>query len=235
MHDLSTSLLLKKKLFFPVENSPEFARLLGHAFFDGCVVAREGKYILNYTNASQNAVNFFIKLVKLKYGLNPSYCTDFKRHTTRIFTAEFYCKKLYFHLLNYSNSFSTKNEIGIPDLIKQGFDECKIQFLKAFWDDESCIDVRGRLSGCSKSEKMIFDLVELHAQFGIICTKSKNLKGISVLRILNNSRSIFAEKINFDFGIICRGYNKGRLKKDVLNSFIDGPVAQSGRAQDNCC
>ena len=91
--------------------------------------------------------------------------------------------------------------------------------LAAFWADEGCVDNRGYLTGSSKSQKMVDDLVTLHKSLGIDCKKHLNKKGkahyLSIKRNLPNY-SKFYQKIDFGKAIVKAGYNLGRYKQEVF-------------------
>ncbi|MFH1586735.1 MAG: LAGLIDADG family homing endonuclease [Candidatus Diapherotrites archaeon] len=203
-----------------------FANLLGHLFFDGSVSYHNGKFVLSYTNSSKKAINSFNKKIDSCFGLTPSKIYKVKGKNTDWFMAQTYSKKAYSYLKSISCSFSTSEGIGIPkEIINSNF-SMKASFLRAFWDDEGSISNTSELTGTSNSEKMIDDLITIHKEFGIICSKYRQVKemgkDIFHLRINGNEDNFsrFIEKIGFEHAIITRGHHIGKYKKDVLRKSM---------------
>ena len=202
------------------------ANLLGHIFFDGHLRNEKGRHLITYTNSSLFAINNFVKLMKREFALD---CN--KIYTGKIVsvyhTAVFLSKILVENLIRDFGEFSTKKGARVPDIIKRSNENIRVSFLRAFWDDEGSISHYGALQGCSKSEMMIKDLVDMHRELGIDCTeqKSKGYSYIAISKKINNMKK-FHKKVGFEFGKITRGKNKERFKKDVLHEFLYGTVAQ---------
>lgn len=196
------------------------ANLLGHLFFDGSVSISGTSYRINYTNASLPAIESFIKRVSKTYSIIPSKLQVEKRKSV-YYQTSFSSKKLVNKLNNSFGSFSTKNNIGIPQIIKDSSEGIRCAFMRAFWDDEGSISCRGVLQGCSKSERMIDDLVNLHKGLGIKCTKCES-RGCYYINISKKKANmiLFSKKIGFEFGKITRGINKEKFKKEVLSNFV---------------
>lgn|SRR3989344_5090266 len=204
------------------------SRLLGHLFFDGHVYA-EGKWKLGYTNASMAAIAFFVECVRSVYGLTENYIYQKTGVNVKVYTVDFYSKNACQDLFSFSNSFSTKQEIGIPKEILNGNETIRSSFLKAFWNDEGSVSCNGNVTGGSKSKRMIFDLKDLHKSLGVECTNYVDNKTcVNILRIRKNSLIHFSQKIGFDYSIITKGKNIGRLKKDVLNEIIMRKMSAGG-------
>src|SRR3989338_4340574 len=176
------------------------SRLLGHLFFDGHV-----------------------------YGLTENYIYQKTGVNVKVYTVDFYSKNACQDLFSFSNSFSTKQEIGIPKEILNGNETIRSSFLKAFWNDEGSVSCNGNVTGGSKSKRMIFDLKDLHKSLGVECTNYVDNKTcVNILRIRKNSLIHFSQKIGFDYSIITKGKNIGRLKKDVLNEIIMRKMSAGG-------
>lgn len=211
------------------------ANIIGHLFFDGSVsINKGGKYRITYTNSSRKSLDCFIKNICAIYSIG---APKIQKHSgkTPVFHVEFYSKKLVKSLIDYSHSFSTTKNIGVPGDIKNATEEVVIGFMKAFWEDEGSIRYDGSIVGSSMSEKMIEDLIDLHESLNIKCTKQRNnSNGCFTIYIRDkmNNKLRFAEKIGFSQGKITRGKNKGRFKNDILFGSVSGAIAQSGRAPE---
>jgi len=213
----------------PNKITPKFSRILGHLFFDGCLTSSRhiGKYAICYTNASLKQVKYFSKCVQEVFSLTPQKIT-IKKTKTNAYTVVFASKKLHKFLLTISpKGYSTSKEVGIPSIISEARDpEVKLEFLRTFWADEGSIHHKSlSVSGCSKSRKMIEDLQKLHDFFGIITTlnncKSRYSSDIRLSSKIDNV-ALFAKLINFGDAVVIRGFNKERLKKNVLKEKLMG-------------
>lgn len=211
----------EKEIKYP-KFDENFANLLGHLFFDGSVCYSKGKYMLSYTNSSETAITNFVNLLEFCFGLKNPGITKYKGKNIDWYEAIMYSKKAYNFLLTLSYSFSTTKNIGVPKFIFESNNWVKSSFLRAFWDDEGCISNKGVLSGFSNSKKMIRDLVKLHTQLGIDCymKSAKSERSgfkykILVRRRDDNFHNFFCD-VGFQFGVVTKGYNIGKTKKEVL-------------------
>ncbi len=102
------------------------------------------------------------------YGLLPSAVEHLSGKNIGTFKVTFSSKEMYYDLLHFSPSYSTSKETTIvPNSIVNGDVNCKVEFLKAFWEDEGSISAVGRIMGDLKSEKVIKEIVKLHNQLGL--------------------------------------------------------------------
>ncbi|MEK6958114.1 MAG: LAGLIDADG family homing endonuclease [archaeon] len=223
----AASFAVQKQIKYPIVDE-NFANLLGRLFFDGSVNAFHGKYTISYTNASLAAVNKFIENVEICFGIECGAIQCFKGVNVDWYQVEAYSKRVYDYLVSISPTFSTSNNVGIPEQILCSSYLVKAAFLRAFWDDEGCIADDGELSGTSKSERMIDDLIRLHGQLDIKCVKRiktnpvyGDIFHLVVKRNKTNFRE-FIEKVNFEHGIITKGHNIGKHKKHVLVEKFNG-------------
>ncbi|VVC00200.1 Uncharacterised protein [uncultured archaeon] len=217
----------EKEIVHPLLDE-DFANLLGHLFFDGSVFTCNGKFVLNYTNASKVAIDEFISLLWKCFRLKPAIIQLLQRNNLPIFQVECYSKKAYTFLRSISPSFSTSKNARVPGLIMTSNDSIKSAFLMAFWDDEGCITHNGQLEGCSVSESMIDDLIVMHRGFGIECRKlvCNGHERAPLYRIvIKKSKSNFARfiaKAGFQHAIVAKGHHIGKAKKDLLlEKFIE--------------
>ncbi len=210
-------------------NEPELdeqlANILGHLFFDGSVPKEHnGKYLLNYTNSSLEAISNFVNSVENAFQIKPQKIQKTKGKNVDWYEVCFSSKKAWQFVRTFSKSFSTKENVGIPKQIFDAQESVKCAFLRAFWDDEGTIGYIGYLTGASKSEKMIIDLVKMHCSLGLNCTKTSSKKVVvHTIRIRKELKNfmLFSKKVGFGYGRVIRGHNLGRFKKDVLQDIIN--------------
>jgi len=212
----------EKEIIYP-SLSVDLARVLGHLFFDGSVDFTNGKYMLSYCNSSIELINEFVSKACILFSLKAAKISKFKGVNLDWYQSTFYSKKAFYFVKGFSPCFSTSKNIDLPTEIISAEDSVKESFLLAFWADEGCIDCRGRLTGSSKSKKMIEGLFKLHKSLGIDCKKHLNKKGkahsLSIKRTVDNY-SKFYQKIGFSKAIVKAGYNLGRYKQEVLAEHL---------------
>jgi len=178
-----------------------FSSLLGHLFFDGSVSACDGKYTLEYTNSSLGAINAFSYKMKRCFGLKTTKIYKGEGKNIDWYAVQIHSKKAYKYLLDISYSFSTSKNIGVPKIIFDSTPELKSAFLRAFWDDEGCIS---------------------NKSFGIICgiekinQKKRNPCFRLIIRRSKENWQNFIENVGFEHGIITKGHNIGKHKKEIL-------------------
>jgi len=202
----------------------KLAFVLGHLFFDGSVSKiSNGQYRFNYTNSSYPAVMAFITNIHNVFGISSHSLLVQKGKNVDWYMATFSSKKVWTFVKQFSFSFSTKENIGIPNQIKEATQKIQRAFLRTFWDDEGSVSHTGALSGSSKSELMIDDLITMHHLLGIKSRKSINKTSgcynINLGQRLEKQIK-FQKSINFRFGKVTKGHNVGRFKKDVLQKII---------------
>ncbi|MCX6798950.1 MAG: LAGLIDADG family homing endonuclease, partial [Candidatus Diapherotrites archaeon] len=142
----------------------------------------------------------------------------------------FMSKRAWKFVKQFSGSFSTSDDIGVPVQIKNGPPELKRNFLQSFWDDEGSISRKGVLSWFSKSKRMIDDLIEMHRALGLPCSKGYcRGSNVHIIRVNGgvNNLILFSEKIGFVHSIVTKGHNLGKLKKGVLQDIIATKWAHS--------
>lgn len=200
----------------------DFANLLGHLFFDGHVMHDSGKYVLGYTNSTYAAIENFSQKLETCFALKPSKIFRVNGGKIGWFQLTAYSKNAYLFLKHISPTFSTSKKARIPQILFCANVAVKSAFMRAFWDDEGCISNAGELTGTSKSEEMVDDLVKLHQSLSIQCTKSiahrKRWGVIYRIRISRNweNYSQFIAFVGFEHANVTRGYNIGKAKKAVL-------------------
>ena len=97
----------------------------------------------------------------------------------------------------------------------------KVEFLRGFWKDEGSIDFQGRLTGDSRSAKIIEQLILLHQALGFSVGKcmymeeGKPMYKIYVRKTPESLLRFWTFKL-FKHSIVTRGYYKGFKKIDVV-------------------
>lgn len=202
--------------------SVQKVRIISHLLFDRTIFKTGYHKIVRYINSSKELIGQFIKDVEEVYGLNLSSFEIIQGVNLPTYKVSFSSKEFYNDLLKYSLSYSTsKEETTIPKEILGGNKEVKIEFLRAFWQDEGSISSIGRISGDLKSKKVINQIIDLHKEFGL------NLKLIKYLNkngfiykvyLLKSKENLerFCNLRLFDKSIITHSKNLGKRKFDVL-------------------
>jgi hypothetical protein len=197
-------------------------RIISHCLFDGSVVFHDGNYRIKYTNASWGLIKQFMRDMYNVYGLEPVYVRLNDGKNQPWWEVEFFSKRAVEDLLRYSLSYSTLNDLSLPRGITRNRKFIRA-FLRAFWEDEGCIDYAGRLIAKSKSRRLIHDIQMLHQKFGISCSiwfdSRSNVYGIYVRKNSENFHR-FSEKIGFGSSVITRGRFSGRRKGVILESVL---------------
>lgn len=201
-------------------------RIIAHCLFDGSVVVHDGNYRIKYTNASWGLIKQFMGDICDVYGLEPVYVGLNDGKNQPWWEVQFFSKRAVEDLLKYSSSYSTLNNLSLPRGITHSRKFIRA-FLRAFWEDEGCIDYAGRLIAKSKSRRLICDIQRLHQELGISCSiwfdSRSNVYAIYVRKNFENFRR-FSEEIGFGSSIITRGrfsgYNKGAILECVLSNFL---------------
>ena len=201
-------------------------RVIGHLLFDGCVFQSGFGCSIKYTNSSKQLIDQFIRDIKEVYGINKYTLLEREGKFAIIYEVIFRSKLMYEDLIDYFPSYSTSNNtIEIPKIIMENEDNLKLEFLRAFWEDEGSISHTGRLMADLKSEKVINQLATLHKYFGLkyYLYKYKEYTGymykISLSRTKENTIRFYSLGL-FDKAIITHGHNVRKTKKEVLKEAI---------------
>lgn len=203
-------------------------RILSHIMFDGTIYKSNAYHsVIRYINSSKELIEQFAKDVLEVYGLKPSAFEEIKGKHLPIYKVGFYSKEMFNDVLKFSPSYSTsKEETEIPAEIVNGDTNLRIEFLKAFWEDEGSISSTGRIMGDLKSKKVINQLIKLHEELELKFKLTKYLdKNGFIYKIYLPKSQENLEKFHnmglFDKSIITHGKNLGRRKVDVLKEHIE--------------
>ncbi|MBD3252296.1 hypothetical protein GF386_01020 [Candidatus Pacearchaeota archaeon] len=199
-------------------------RVIGHLLFDGSVWRNPKDYnsTIMYVNGSDELVKQFIDDVDEAYGLKPAFIEENVGYKRVIFRS----KLMLEDLMNYFESYSTSNQnITVPTIIMNGKSKIKIEFLKAFFEDEGSISKEWRIMGDSKSKKIIYQVGTLLNEFGFkfrICKYREYTGHMYKLYLHKNKENlILFKKLGlFEKAYVTHGKNKGRKKLDVLKEAI---------------
>ena len=189
-------------------------RIISHCLFDGSLT----KYTLNYTNTSKMLIIQFINDVYSVYGINPTLLEKKPGSFSIKYTVYFCCKRLCDDLRKYSPSYSTVDKISqIPEKVFYSNKEEIRNFLRAFWEDEGCITIKGEILGRIRSRKIRNQLLILHLKVGVECSSYDSSDDMYGLRIYKNEENIKRfNKIGFGNAVIIRGFNKGVKKQELF-------------------
>jgi DNA-binding transcriptional MerR regulator len=206
-------------------------RILAHCLFDGFIedIISQHYYVVGYCNTSEILLNQFIEDTKNVYGLEPADITKRKNNNKIVrYFSKAVVKDLEKYLCFENGEEKLKNEIveNIPA-------EWKIEFLRAFWDDEGMVGFKEKKrckDGClrtyrfieafQKNIKLLKQIKTMHKSLGIKTRINKNKIIISDKVNLKK----FAEIIGFSPGVIsCRSTSKwyGIEKNKILQMAIE--------------
>lgn len=205
----------------------EKVRLIAHCLFDGEVFISTAKnfYYFGYSNNSKALVGQFINDVSEIYGLEKYFI--YRRGDN--YQVRFCSKKAVEDLLKHSPSYSNDKRAMVPKEVMTADISLKSAFLRAFWDDEGCIDYRGRLISTCTAPNVLRQLALLHKELGIMVTLHKDY-----LEVRKSSFPRFVELVGFTDGVkVTRGHNKGRYKAQILHYFMS-PGSSVGIERSPC-
>jgi len=202
-------------------------RIISHLFFDGAVFKHEYHHVIMYVNSSKELISQFIKDFQKIYGLSPSALEELQGKQTKHYKVRFISKEAYDDLMKYTSSYYSSKLEKIPSFIEKGSKLTKLEFLRAFWEDEGSISTKNRnkVSADLKSHTFILFLSKFLKEIGI----NHNLVGYFIkdikyykiyLRINKKNLSLFQKYKLFNFAIASKGEKAGLRKKDLLNNLI---------------
>jgi len=192
----------------------EKARLIGHCFFDGCVINSKKYKVVSYCSNTKSQVESFCKLMQSVYNFE----TKIEFRSNKIYIVRFCSKELVKDLLRYSPSYSTSpNSLArIPKEILNGNKDIKRDFLKAFWDDEGAIlfyNVPGKKYPLHQKQKLeafcannvvLNELLQLHKDLGIDAKIKRNRIDITTKKNLEK----FEKEVGFsDYTTVTSRYS----------------------------
>ncbi|MEK6932932.1 MAG: LAGLIDADG family homing endonuclease [Nanoarchaeota archaeon] len=192
-------------------------RIIAKLMADGCVSKTRNNYVIKYEVKDKESLEIFKQDMFIVYGLNmhrgfkPSGKTGEPIPFVKLLS-----KNVYYDLLRYGNYYSYNWRL--PKQIKNANKKIKIEFLKAFYDDEGSVinyntNIEVRLYSINK--KGLLDLKSLIEKFGI---NSRLVKGYGLKR---NVYAIVINKKN-DIKLFSKiiGFNLER-KQEKLTKFIN--------------
>jgi len=206
--------------------SPQKTRIIAHLMFDGTIFKLKYHRVMRYINSSRELISQFIQDVLEVYGLKPSAFEVLEGKTDKVFKVTFYSKEIYEDLLRYSNSYSTsKEETSIPELIFKESRDIKLEFLRAFWEDEGSISAVGRIMADLKSERVIKQIMKLHEEFSLsfkLISYKKDDQCFYKIYLSKSQENLekFYDLNLFGKSVITHGINAKRRKVEVLKEHI---------------
>ena len=188
--------------------------LVAHLLFDG-----EIRYtVCGYSNRSILLVKRVEKLMRKVYNFDPS-----RRNNPQTGVSN-----LSYHNVALAAYFKKKSKELLAEIrnFPIGF---KLEFLRAFFDDEGCMDFRPkdstrRVRGYQKNTTILHLVQELLANFGI---ESHVKKPNEVVIIGKENLKKFHKEINFSKGVRVNGnrsnsvWKKSLEKREILKMAID--------------
>lgn len=191
-------------------------RLVAHLSFDGEI--KWGRCA--YYNRSKKLIRTVTLLMKDVYQYPPK---ERKNKTTGVYTVGYHNVALAAYLQKKSNELFTE----APYLSRH----LKKEFLKAFFDDEGCMDYRPKdnrraVRGYQKDVRVLFLVQNLLDEFGI---ESRFKKPNEVVIVGKENLKRFQKEINFSPGVCVNGkrtnstwkknLEKRKLLEMAINSF----------------
>lgn len=202
-------------------------RIIAHLLFDGTLYKSGYHYFIRYINASKDLIDQFASDIKETYGVLPTSLEISKnKKGFSCYKITFKSKLIFEDLQKYFTSYSTSNEsIFIPKKIIKADKKIKLEFLKAFFEDEGSISFKGRIMGDLKSEKIIKQIVELLKEFGLefrLCRYDQYTGYMYKIYLPKKQENLkkFYNLGLFEKAIVTHGHNLGRKKLDVLKEHL---------------
>lgn len=207
--------------------SPVKVRIIAHLLFDGTAYKSRSSYhrVMKYINSSRELVDQFTTDVEKIYGLTPSAFETYLGSKMPYYKVHFLSKEMFQDLSGYFSSYASNSNIGIPNTIMEGDGKIKLEFLKAFWEDEGSISARGRIMADLKNKKIINQLIKIHREFGLPLRLTKYTVHTGemykvYLAKTNENLKLFSDLGLFDKAVITHGENVGKKKSEVLRTII---------------
>ncbi|UCD03662.1 MAG: helix-turn-helix domain-containing protein [Candidatus Woesearchaeota archaeon] len=195
-------------------------RLIGHCLWDGSITPkRTGSYSITYSNCSRKLIDLFILDMKRTYGINPTTIIRKKGKNIDYYIVYFCSRLVCEDLLNYTPTYSTANGAKFPKIIWKLDRNLKKEFIKTFWEDEGSINHYGKIKASLKSKSILEKLDKLQQQFRISsCVGFDKATEVYYIYIRKNRNNLqaFWSLYPFEYAVIKRGKNVGRLRKDVF-------------------
>ncbi len=200
-------------------------RIIGHVLFDGALYKSGYHHVATYINSSYALINQFIDDMKNVYGLFPSSLEKEMGKQVPYYRIKYSSKRLYHDLLKYNWSYSTSTKgLKTPELIVEGSKALKLEFLRAFWEDEGSVSIKNRnkISGDLKSLEILQEIREMLKSLEIDTNISSYKKKGEIyyklyLKINKKNIRTFKKLKLFDKGIAAKGENAGLKKSEILS------------------
>jgi hypothetical protein len=186
--------------------TPKLVSLVAHLMFDG-----EIRKSCVYNNRSVSLLEKVRQHMKLLYSYEP---IEYTNPITGV------------HRISYHNvtlaTFLAQKADELVRVIEELSRECQREFLRAFFDDEGCMDYREKrnlrqIRGYQKNEKILFIVQRLLCNFNIEARR----KGRNEVTIIGqeNLRQ-FQKEINFSSGVCINGNRPNSLWKQSLEKKV---------------
>ena len=189
----------------PLRSSPELSILVAKALGDGCICS---DWRFDYKNNSMELLDEVIMAVekaigKSKFTLNNrgNNCYDLKFSPVIGYIL---------YLLGVPKSYKINQEAKIPYWIKNGDTEIKRSFLRGMYDDESCVDAKGKriIIALGKTKKF-------EASLKNFLNSIRNmLKSFGIDSAHINLQKEYGENVMLRFGIYGRN-NFRRFQEEI--------------------
>jgi hypothetical protein len=182
--------------------TPDTVLLVAHLIFDGEI--RHGGI---YNNRSEALINRVERCMHSIYDFEP---TRYKNELTGVSRISYYNVELAIFL-------KEKRKKLIRDVRRMSHD-LKLEFLRAFFDDEGCMDYRPqsnrrKIRGCQKEMRILRLIKDLLADFDI---DSIVVKPNEVVIVGKENLTRFENEINFSQGVYINGNrSNSRWKKHI--------------------
>lgn len=183
--------------------------LVAHLLFDGEINERRG---CAYNNRSKALIDRVARCVQLVYDFEPKYYTN---PLTRVRRISYYNVALAIYLRGKADELTSSiNTFSLP---------LKREFLRAFFDDEGCMDFRPRTNqrkvrGYQKDVALLQLIRTLLADFKI---PAKVVMPNEVVITGKENLILFEKEINFSKGVSMNGARtNSRWKKDLEKRAI---------------
>jgi hypothetical protein len=216
LHLITTTI---KPILHQTQMNRSKVRIIAHLLFDGWVDKKNRR--VTFTCSSPKVIQQFINDVELVYGLKTfSVIQENDKGCQSLTYSSILMGR---DLRQFTDSYSCKEDnIHVPQIIMDGSNDFKREFLRCFWADEGSIYIgNGRIDliGTQTNIQFLWQIAHLHDNFGIKYHINEKEYRIVIGRKLEIRN--FCRRIGFLEGsLVTKGKYTGQDRNDLLARIL---------------